>query len=369
MTDPRRAATSSPFWNKVTTCQVLVLCGSALISGCTVPQSSPPVTFMHPELLYLQDHPYTRLYVEVDSVQGATLPAYLVEELKAFLAKYCLKPDGIEVVLDPPIPAAELTGLGIMAASVLCTDGPPADARPQPAYLHLLVYDARTAFKGEPPNPSTRATDGPSAIFLNMDYARSLPAAAQIHILRHELGHVLSICQNTGHCNGHHCQREGCLMHLSPDLISTVGGNLHLFFREHRLCSDCEHDLLQARQAPSDGRLSFCGPFLVRQADGYCMASLLGYHTIVGTGTEFDWRKALHAAKAMYRRPISSGSKGGVWITFYDRPQNETQPERLREDIAILNQAIGDPAPSIRRMASKILKGRQDALAALGVGD
>ena len=60
-------------------------------------------------------------------MEGATLPDFFVDELKAFLGKHCTKPDGLEVVLDPPIPTAEFEDVPLSLASILCTDGPPAE--------------------------------------------------------------------------------------------------------------------------------------------------------------------------------------------------------------------------------------------------
>jgi hypothetical protein len=75
---------------------------------------------MHPERLYLQDRPCARVYVEVDRMEGVSLPKRWADELKAFFEKYCLKPDGVDVVLDARLPADEYQGPLIGPASVLC---------------------------------------------------------------------------------------------------------------------------------------------------------------------------------------------------------------------------------------------------------
>ncbi len=353
--------------------KTLIFLSVGVFSGCAS-QPSPPPRFVHPELLYLQDQPYARLYVEIDRMEGASFPDYLVEELKAFLGKYCLKPDGIEVVLDAPIPAGEFKGVGLSVASILCIDGPVTDGQAQPAYLHLFVYDGNTTFKGAMRPPRAVST-GPWGIFWNVDYARSFSGPMKVHMLRHELGHVLGLCQNTAHGDGAHCRKYGCLMHSMPDWASQFGGAVHLYFREHRLCEDCERDLALAGQGPPDDALSFAGPFLVRRAAGYCVASLPFYDTIIGapTPTGFDWSKALRQAKAGMRQVRRSELKEGrdrrnahtaVYVGLYDRPQMELCPENLERDIAVLSKAVSDPSPSVSRLASRLLKQRQDALLA-----
>jgi hypothetical protein len=358
-----------------TACAMTFFLSIMLLCDCAS-RPSPHVVWTHPELLYLQNEPYARLYVEIDRMEGVNLSEHLVDELKAFLGKYCLKRDGIEVVLDTPIPMSEFEGIGLNSASILCIDGPIADGRPQPAYLHLFVYDGKTMFKRTMRNPRVVST-GPSSIFWNVDFARSWPDATKIDTLRHELGHVLGLCRNTAHGDGSHCRKYGCLMHWMPDWASQLGGAVHLYSREHHLCDDCEQDLALARQGPPDDTLLFAGPFLVRTAEGYCVASLPFYDTIIGTPTPtgFDWKKALRQAKMSIREgsirdELDRGRDPGashadVWGSLYDRPKAETCPERLAQDIAILRKALDDPSPSVRRMASVMLRIREDTMRSL----
>jgi hypothetical protein len=44
-----------------------------------------------------------------------------------------------------------------------------------------------------------------------------------MHIIRHESGHVLGLCQNTAHGDGAHCAKHGCLMYPMPDWLSRLG--------------------------------------------------------------------------------------------------------------------------------------------------
>jgi hypothetical protein len=356
-----------------TACKFLVPFAIVVLSGCSAPSASLPA-YMHPERLYLQARPYSRLYVEIDRMEGASLPESFLDELKAFLAEHCLKPDGVDVVVDPPIPTAEFENVPLSWASILSTDGPIAGGKPQPAYLHLFIYDGKTMFEGAMRNPRV-VLACPSGVFFNVDYARIWPNQTKMDMLTHELGHILGLCQNTAHGDGSHCGRHGCLMYPTPDWLSQWGGMVHLYYRKHRLCSECERDLEQARQAPRDDNVSFSGPFLVRKANGYCVASLPFCDTIIGTPapTEFNWRKALTQTKAgikqVVRNEMDEGrdprtGHEGVMVGLYDRPGVETCPERLEQDIALLSRAVNDPSVDVSRLASRILRKRQDALAA-----
>jgi hypothetical protein len=351
-------------------CGAVCLLSLAATCGCA-PKSPPLLTYMHPERLYLRDQPYTRVYVEVDRMEGVRLPEHWAEELKAFFEKYCLKPQGVDVVLDAPLPADEYRGLPIGLASVLCIDGPPANDQPPPAYAHVFVYDGGAMFKGAQRNPGV-VKWCPTGIFINVDYGDLLPKAVAIHIIRHESGHVLGLCQNTAHGDGAHCAKHGCLMYPMPDWLSTLGANVHLYFREHRLCDDCERDLSAWRRGPPDENLSFAGPFLVRQADGYCVASLPFCDLLVGFPTPggFDWRKALSQTKAGFRqsapgssdkRRLSETDHRLAWATFYGRPAKNMSPAELEQTAALVTKALNDPNPGVQRVAAAWLKEREEA--------
>ena len=66
-----------------------------IISGCGTKAILP--TYMQPELLYLKEEPYKKLYVEVDIVEGTEVPDAWLDTLKEFLSTHCSKPDGIEI--------------------------------------------------------------------------------------------------------------------------------------------------------------------------------------------------------------------------------------------------------------------------------
>ncbi len=191
-------------------------------------------------------------------------------------------------------------------------------------------------------------------------------------MLRHECGHILGLSQNTAHGDGAHCAKYGCLMYPMPDWQSQFGGMVHLYFREHRLCDDCEQDLSAWRQGQPDENLSFAGPFLVRKADGYCVASLPFCDLLIGSSTPdvFDWREALIQTKTGIREsaPRSAGERRlskndhlTYWTTFYARSERNASPEVRTQNIAILTKALNDPSPFVRRVAATQLKKREEA--------
>ncbi len=348
--------------------KIVTLLSIAALFGCAS-RSSVPAPYMYPERLYLQDRPCTRLYVEIDRTEGVDLPSFFVDELKAFLGEHCAKPDGVEVVLDPPIPASEFENLPRSAASILCTDGPAPGDGTQAAYLHIVAYDSKTTFKGAMREPHILFTC-PTAIFWNVDYARSWPEQTRIDMLRHELGHILGLCRNAAHGDGAHCDKHGCLMFPTPDLLSQIGGRVHLYYGEQRLCEDCLHDLKLAAEVPCEENLSFAGPFLVRKEDGYSVASLPFCELIVPhpVPAEFDWQEALDRTKTYVRKAVGRVRREEgelkryheeAFTAFLGASQTAGPTEMLEQDIAALSRATNDPSASVRRLACHMLKKRQ----------
>ena len=330
---------------------VLLVC---VLSGCGS-QSGQLQTYMRPELLYLNHQPYSRLYVEVDTIEGIEVPDQWVDALKAFLGKYCSKPDGIEIVRDKPVPISEIEGLPFGLASILCIDGPRPNSEPQPAYLHVFFYDTDLVFKRIMKNTHVPALC-PCAIFFNMDYA----GRWYRFTIKHEAGHVLGLCKNTTHGNGTHCRNYGCLMCARPDLLSQLG-SLVGSSPDGQLCADCKHDLELWKSEDAGSNLIFKGPFLVRQQEGYSVASLPYCHILIPAPIEdeFDWQKThLRLKEDLRGRDFSEYWKKGVYrIWGLGRPHNKDDSQDSTIDyFDILTRAAADPCPFVRRHAAKELE-------------
>ena len=336
-----------------------------MLTGC-VAKSAPPPAYMRPQSLYLKEQPYSRLYVEVDAVEGVEIPDRWLDELKTFLSEHCLKPDGIEMVRDPPIPASEVKGVPFAYAALCALDGPRPPDRPQPAYLHVFFQngpirvDKREIFSG---------IDFycPSSIFYDAEYAPKWNEQVAVPCLQHEAGHILGLSRNTDHGDGMHCGNRGCLMRPSPDLLSNIGVLFGASWKPS-LCSACGRDLQATKSEGTDGELSFVGPFLVRREDGYSVVSMSGWHVIaVGPVDEvFDWRKALPDMKATIRKrreqltaeKPDAKKRGNPWCfhVVYARPGADGRFANVTEVSAALEKALHDPCPMVEHMATVRLK-------------
>jgi hypothetical protein len=320
---------------------------------------------MRPELLYLKQQPYSRLHVEVDTIEGVEVPDRWLDVLKAFLGEYCSKPDGIEIVRDKPVPISEIENLPMSLASILCIDGPDPNSRAQPAYLHVFFCDTDMGFwqKSIPPRVPQSC---PCMIFFDVGYFHITKGKTEMSALKHESGHVLGLCKNTTHCDGAHCRNHGCVMCAMPDLLSQVallvGSGL-----DWQLCADCRHDLEVWRSEDVDPNLVFKGPFLIRREDGYFVASLPYCDLIILSPMEdmFDWQEVLLQIKEQirqaYRRKDSKEyreSKKALChiATIYIPATKGVLPLSTTEALAILTKAADDPCPLIRRVANTGLK-------------
>ncbi len=351
-----------------------------LLCGCGTRQAYP--TYMHPELLYLQDRPYAKLHVEVDCIEGAEVPQEWLDELAAFFAEHCDKPGGITIARDEPIPLAEVTDLTITEAALLYTDGPPTTDDTPPAYVHVFCYDLDDGLSAVVRNPHVLPFY-PTTIFFNVDYAHYLPGYVRGEMLQHEAGHVLGLSENRSHADGTHCRNRGCLMRRSEEveseIIRWVSSGVGAKFR-HGLCDDCRRDLDSLRTDEITERLAFAGPFLVRREDGYSVASL-PFCALIGTvdAGAFDWRGALEFVQGRMTKSISvrrespagtgkrtaartagakAPKKGRGYSIFWALPPKDEGSSLPTKDglQALLAKVSEDPCPVTRGLARYALK-------------
>lgn len=203
--------------------RVAVILIVVISAGCgRTMQSVPMPTYHRPELLYLLAEPCDELYVEINRMDGITIPKWLPEELERFLASYCSKPGGIELVVDEPIPRSEFKRHPATIVANLSMDGPPADVvSGRAAYLQLLFYNSKHLDGRRSKMPAYVDSRYPCTIFYDVgvfDLTRSEIAA---NLLTHELGHVLGLCKNLTHGDGAHCRNDGCLMRPTQGISVT----------------------------------------------------------------------------------------------------------------------------------------------------
>ena len=335
------------------------------VGGCGTKSARLP-TYMQPELLYLNQQPYGRLYVEVDTVEGVEVPEQWLAELKAFLGRYCSKPDGIEIVRDAPVPISEVKGMPVGAASILCLDGPGTRSKPQPAYLHVFFYDRNVGVKADTRTPHVMGYC-PCGILFNVGYFRSSRGKAEEFAMEHETGHVLGLCKSPDHGDGIHCKNQACLMYESPGLLSEVG--LLLGSRvEKELCADCQKDIETSKSGENDPKLSFKGPFMIRGEDGYAVASLPYCDFIIRTPEEnaFDWEELLSFLKDKIRKECTAALKTkqkpgdrpwlirGYWKGQPDK--SASRQDTTVGSVGLLRKAAGDPCPVVKNYAATVLK-------------
>jgi hypothetical protein len=335
------------------------LVGLGLLGGCGAPndRSGPLPTWQEPELLYLQAQPYSKLYVEIDTVEGVDVDEGALAAFREFLREHCDKPGGTEFVQGKPIPLDEAQRMHLHFVALTQMNGPqqgPDDART--AYLYVLIYDSeRMGLETSRPHVSARY---PCAIYFNTAFDRAFSKQTASRLFQHEAGHVLGLCKNKSHANGAHCTNKSCLMGTV-----TVSISRWLFGippRKQELCQDCLRDLALARQAGPHQRMSFRGPALVRQEKGYLVASL-PFHIKVsfrplasfdGQEMAADARRLLVEAKAKARKT----RRDVVVPLVHCRDRWKTVAEKR----AALRRVIEDPSPYVANWAKEELKKLDD---------
>ncbi|GAF76800.1 unnamed protein product, partial [marine sediment metagenome] len=331
--------------------------------GYRSPQSTPLPTYCQPELPLLLSQPYSRLYVEVDTIEGVEIPEGILGELKEFLSKYCDKPGGIEIVRNDTIQKSEYKDRSAEIIANLFIDGPPHDANDtQTAYMYALFYDSSKM--GKQRNVKTPHVNFPYScvIYYDIDFLRLVKDRVARNFLLHEAGHVLGLCKNTAHGDGGHCANKGCIM--SAIGVSVTKSILGLPMKKLDLCADCQKDIETAQASNPATKMSFNGPFLVRQEQGYWVASLPVSDVVSFSGTDtFDWQEALAKLKKGVRdneQSLQKYSRSRLnSFTPYDTGDS---PEEIDKAIAKLARAKKDPNVSVRIGAAEAISAIKAAL-------
>ncbi|MBN1973104.1 MAG: hypothetical protein JW787_05660 [Sedimentisphaerales bacterium] len=328
----------------------IILLIISIISGCG--SKATFHKYMRQELLYLNEQPYSRLYVEVDSVEGVEVPDKWLNVLKEFLVEHCSKPDGIEIVRDKPIAYDDIRDMPIGPASILCIDGPDPNFGSQAAYLHVFFYNKDKIFKKTTKTPFVVA-ECPSTIFYNSDYLKYRNKQFAPFALSHEAGHVLGLCRNKSHGDGLHCKNNNCLMNSTPGFLQEIG----LIFgipTKKQLCNNCRIDITNCKSEGINPNLTFDGPFLIRKESGYSVATLPYCVLLIPDAfkNNFNWQNALYSMKEHY---LAKKYKYFYKNILISKSKDGSSPDmNLYKDIFV--KAIDDPDPEVKKYAAQMLK-------------
>lgn len=349
----------------------LIACN--FLASCSTPKStrsqpnSDPVqltSFWQPQLLYILPSPCPRLYVEVGAVEGCQPSDATLKKLHDFLATYCNKPAGIDIVRGDVIPAGTARGIPLHALARKFISGPPETNTSAPAaYLYVLYYDPALCDKPAIPNadqstatptrhlyptpqkPHVDFLPYPPVMYINPRYG---PKMVQNDLLIHEAGHELGLAGRTNYASDYHCLDQNCLMNWT--LVYHLGRRLlgRDPIKQHNLCERCIAQLKEsARQSPPSN-LRFVGPVLVRSETNYYVLSLPDRLKIIaGELTDADCREFAAAAHAEKLPPPNDDLR----VDFLVKDEVLREPQKINDSF---NRTKADPLESVRMAAPKI---------------
>lgn len=337
-------------------CLLLLL---VISNGC-VSRKEPPkmaqkpsTSFWKPHRLYLDPLPHDRLYVEVDAVEGCEPSRAELQALGDVLQAHCRKPRGIEICQSSTIPKAEARGLSRRELARGWMNGPPAGKR-SPAYLYVLYYDDRLGSRKEAARakPHTELLPYPSAIFINRGYRPLLKRWMMIPVIKHEAGHVLGLAMRPQNAQAAHCTETECLMqqnvafHISRLLTGRDPVTQKTF------CQHCLRQLETTSKQPPPTNLSFIGPVLVREQQGYRVLSLQGATALaIGGGREAAAKDFLNQERNRKTGPGENPDQTFYYAWIEDEIMKE--PAKAR---ACLDRACRDPYGIVREAAKGLRK-------------
>jgi hypothetical protein len=328
---------------------LLMFCASA--SAQVFETTSAPIpAYRHPELLFLTAQPYSRLYVEIDAVEGAEPSQKIIQALQKFLNKYCDKPDGIQIVQNRSIPRSQANGLPEEVLAWRYMNGIPSGIdSAKSAYLYVLFFDSRisgtaTSSEGAEPYTSPRY---PCAIFIDAAYWQSNFHKFVPRIICHEMGHLIGLVKNTRHGDGAHCENRSCLMfptHSEERALASVA------YREgFDLCSDCQADLTQVKKQLDDPKLSFLGPALVRTERYYRVIQLPNIvYWDYAPFKALDWRFITRVASDRWKK---QGTENSLQYITYRSPSLSQENEPFQ---TALQRSLKDPDPKVVSLVREI---------------
>ena len=300
------------YLNKIRIAKIslLLLC---LVQGCNERQSvkldssfaAKKQIYTYPGPLYLKESPYKKLYVEIDSIEGTNIPDVYIDTIRSFLSLHCSKPQGIKIIQNAPV-KIKYKNLPIEYISILCMDG-PVNEENNTAYLHFFFYDSSQGLVSLRKNPLV-ISDFPTTVFFNVSYIKN-DLNAQLHAIKHELGHALGLCKNPVHGDETHCKNR-CLMRAR--IHSGIATQLIKLFGQSNkggdLCEDCLVDIERIKSEAHISNLNFSGPFSIREEEVYLIASVMSTYIIIPSmfaeKFDTDWQRVLLQLKEYVEEKI-----------------------------------------------------------------
>ena len=314
-------------------------------------------------LLYLLPSPHSRLYVEVDAVEGCEPKDIALQKLKEFLSAHCDKPDGIEVVRSDVIPKEAARGISPRALARKYINGPDKIPASPPAFMYVLFYnyalcgDSVVAKAGHP-GASKAPARPPKVVRIVVPrnpYAEVLPyptiyfnpryflGMAKKQSLLHETGHLLGMVSRPTHAREGHCLDLACLMnaHLRP--YRWLLGRW-----QKQLCRQCVAELAQSSTQPSPSNLRFVGAVLVRSEIDYHVLSLPD-RLLLLVGDFTEERSEDFAARVHAETPGANGSMRVICLA-----RGEVLDDSVKVN-HIINGFKNDPFEVVRREGLRAL--------------
>ncbi|HEX5219511.1 MAG TPA: hypothetical protein VFZ59_08075 [Verrucomicrobiae bacterium] len=350
----------------------------ALLSvATTVPAKSQSEEFAWPNeafnwhLSYLQSNRHPSLYVEVDAVEGAEPTENMLKMLDAFLRKHCDKPGGITIERSSVIPRKAARGYSADSLAAGYLEGPPVQTnRTPPAFLYILFYDSRVnanalqsprdasqrPLRDPLPVEMSRRQDPhvnfipeyPAMIYFDAVFVSDLLSPQELPemTLLHEAGHTLGLVSREGRIKTAHCTNSLCLMQPTFRLRYFFIPWLKDKRPKAELCDKCDEELGQRRSLTATNRTRFVGPVLVRTTPAYSVFNLPGGFALY-SGNLVD-QEAWAFLKQFKERFASSRGKLERWSAYKVESDNDLP--------AVIQAALEDPSPDIRRLARHMQK-------------
>lgn len=330
---------------------LLVVCG-LILSGCAAAskdraeKDSSTLNIpdsWHPELLYLQDSPHDRLYVEIDAVAGCEPKESEVRTLRDFLVTHCTKPGGIEIVRNDVIPLSAAKGISAKALARRYLNGPDTNSISAAAFLYVLFYndahsaDAAVTKRSKPANPHAEIWPYPT-IYFNTRY---LPSMLRDEGLVHEAGHILGLARRSSD-KSLHCPNDSCLMKSHLRILRVFVGS------QKSICADCRAELTARAIQPPLKDIRFSGAVLVRAETHYHVLSLPDRITLIIGG--FDEKIVTQFARLVRSGTVENGDQ--VFFNCTVQEEILADAEKVSQTLASLK---ADVLPLVNQYGPKIL--------------